>query len=76
MGGKLHSGLRRLTHNGSVGQAPGAAVLAVLKQQVVVAAVWVVWRAGVLQQGVAGHGLDQASIEFINEFLRACLMFP
>jgi hypothetical protein len=56
-----------------VGQAPGAAVLTVFEQQVVVAAVRVVWRVGVLQQGVAGHALDQASIEFINEFLKSML---
>jgi len=70
---ELHSGLRGLAGSRSVGQAPGAAVLTVLQQQVVVAAVRVVWRAGVLQKGVAGHGLDQASIKVINEFLKSML---
>jgi hypothetical protein len=73
MVGELHSGLRGLAGSRSVGQAPGAAVLTVLQQQVVVAAVRVVWRAGVFQQGVAGHGLDQASIKVINEFLKSML---
>jgi len=73
MGGELHSGLRGFAGSGSVGQAPGAAVLTVLQQQVVVAAVRVVWRAGVLQKCVAGHGLDQASIKVINEFLKSML---
>ena len=62
MGRQRHCLLFTTTSNGDLAQSPSSAVLTVFKQQVVMTATGIVWRAGVLEQGVAGHGLDYAFI--------------